>query len=118
MFTAWDALLKANPAMRPSSAQLGSLAQAPGGARASDDTRAVILIGHGSLRAGAGAAMIRLAERAHAAGVAPIVSAGFLNYSQPTFGEALAGCVENGATEVIIQPYFLIPGKYVRSDLA
>jgi sirohydrochlorin cobaltochelatase len=77
-----------------------------------------MLIGHGSLRSGAGAAMIRLAERARAAGVAPIVSAGFLNYSQPTFDETLAGCVEGGASEVIVQPYFLIPGKYVRDDLA
>lgn len=62
--------------------------------------------------------MIRLAERAHAAGVAPIVSAGFLNYSRPTFDETLAGCVASGASQVIIQPYFLIPGKYVREDLA
>jgi len=78
----------------------------------------VMLIGHGSVRSGAGAAMIRLAERAHAAKVAPIVSAGFLNYSRPSFDETLAGCVESGASEVIIQPYFLIPGKYVREDLA
>jgi sirohydrochlorin cobaltochelatase len=85
-----------------------------GGAR----VRAVVLVGHGSLRQGAGAAMIRLAERAQAAGVAPIVCAGFLNYSRPTFGEALARCVEGGASEVIIQPYFLVPGKFVRDDLA
>src|SRR5438067_13214310 len=51
--------------------------------------RAVMLVGHGSLRLGAGAAMIRLAERAQAARVAPIVGAGFLNYSRPTFGETL-----------------------------
>jgi sirohydrochlorin cobaltochelatase len=80
--------------------------------------RAVVLVGHGSLRPGAGAAMIRLAERAQAAGVAPIVCAGFLNYSRPTFSEALARCVEGGASEVIIQPYFLVPGKFVRDDLA
>jgi sirohydrochlorin cobaltochelatase len=80
--------------------------------------RAVMLVGHGSLRSGAGAAIIRLAERAHAARVAPIVSAGFLNYSRPTFGEALALCVESGASEVIVQPYFLVPGKFVREDLA
>jgi sirohydrochlorin cobaltochelatase len=77
-----------------------------------------VLVGHGSLRAGAGAAMIRLAERAQAAGVAPIVAAGFLNYSRPTFAEALARCIAGGASEVIIQPYFLVPGKFVRDDLA
>ena len=80
--------------------------------------RAVVLVGHGSLRPGAGAAMICLAECAQAAGIAPIVAAGFLNYSRPTFGEVLARCVEGGASEVIIQPYFLVPGKFVRDDLA
>jgi sirohydrochlorin cobaltochelatase len=88
------------------------------GDSAGEPVRAVMLVGHGSLRPGAGAAMIRLAERAQAVGVAPIVSAGFLNYSRPTFGETLARCVESGASEVIVQPYFLVPGKFVREDLA
>jgi len=110
--------LKENVTMRPCATQYGSHAHLAGGARGSADTRAVLLIGHGSLRSGAGAAMIHLAERAHAAGIAPIVSAGFLNYSRPTFGETLARCVEIGASEVIIQPYFLVPGKFVREDLA
>jgi sirohydrochlorin ferrochelatase len=78
---------------------------------------AVILVGHGSLRAGSGAAMIRLAARAQAAGVAPIVGAGFLNYSQPRFAQVLARCVARGAREVVVQPYFLVPGKFVRVDL-
>jgi sirohydrochlorin cobaltochelatase len=89
-----------------------------GSARAREHVRAVMLVGHGSLRSGAGAAMIRLAERAQTARVAPIVSAGFLNYSRPTFDETLARCIESGASEVIIQPYFLVPGKFVREDLA
>ncbi len=79
--------------------------------------RAILLVGHGSLRTGSGAAMIRLAARARAAGVAPIAGAGFLNYSRPTFAEALARCVAQGAAEVVVQPYFLVPGKFVRVDL-
>jgi sirohydrochlorin cobaltochelatase len=78
---------------------------------------AVLLVGHGSLRAGAGAAMIRLAGRVREAGVAPIVAAGFLNYSRPTFAEALKRCVARGATAVVVQPYFLVPGKFVREDV-
>jgi len=79
--------------------------------------RAVILVGHGSLRSGAGAAMIRLAERAHRAGVAPIVEAGFLNYRRPTFAEAVQRCIGAGARAIVVQPYFLVPGKFVREDL-
>jgi sirohydrochlorin cobaltochelatase len=106
--------------VHPSINQQGySIAHHDGGsARAGEHVRAVVLVGHGSLRSGAGAAMIRLAERAQSARVAPIVSAGFLNYSRPTFGEVLARCVEGGASDVIIQPYFLVPGKFVREDLA
>jgi sirohydrochlorin ferrochelatase len=91
------------------------LANYPGRSVAS--SRAIILVGHGSLRPGAGAAMIRLAAHAHAVGVAPIVTAAFLNYSWPTLAETLADCLAGGATEVIVQPYFLVPGKFVRDDL-
>lgn len=62
--------------------------------------------------------MIRLAERAHQVGLAPLVTAGFLNYRRPTFAEALARCIQDGAQEVVVQPYFLVPGKFVREDLA
>jgi sirohydrochlorin cobaltochelatase len=79
--------------------------------------RAVILVGHGSLRDASGSAMIRLAARAQAAGVAPVVKAGFLNYSRPAFRETLARVVERGAQKVVVAPYFLVPGKFVRVDL-
>jgi sirohydrochlorin cobaltochelatase len=62
--------------------------------------------------------MFRLAARARAAGLAPVVAAGFLNYRRPTFAEALASCVATGAKNAIVQPYFLVSGKYVRDDVA
>lgn len=80
--------------------------------------KAVVLIGHGSLLSESGKSMIRLAARLQKHGTAPIVRPGFLNYSQPTLAEAIAKCVEAGATEITVQPYFLIDGKYVREDLA
>lgn len=79
--------------------------------------QAVILVGHGSLLAGSGAAMIRLAARAQEAGVAPVVAAGFLNYSQPPFADTLARLAARGIDELIVQPYFLVPGKFVSVDI-
>ena len=79
--------------------------------------RAVILVGHGSLRNASGAAMIRLAARAQKEGVAPLVKAGFLNYSRPRFAETLDRVVARGATDVVVAPYFLVPGKFVRVDV-
>src|SRR5689334_6335309 len=79
--------------------------------------RAVLLVGHGSRRPGAGAAMIRVAARVRALGIAPITAAGFLYYSRPTFAEGLAHCFAKGAAELVIQPYFLTPDRFVREEL-
>ena len=79
--------------------------------------KAIVLIGHGSILSDSGAAMMRLAAHLKQQGIAPIVEAGFLNYSQPTLAAAIASSVEQGATALTIQPYFLVDGKYVREDL-
>ncbi len=79
--------------------------------------RAVILVGHGSLRRASGASMIRLAARVRAAGVAPIVQAAFLNYSRPSVAEGVSRCVARGATDITVVPYFLVPGWFVKQTL-
>ncbi len=78
---------------------------------------AVILVGHGSLRQASGASMIRLAALLRKQGIAPIATAGFLNFSQPTALDAVERCVRKGATHITIQPYFLISGYYVKRVL-
>lgn len=78
---------------------------------------AVVLVGHGSLRQASGASMIRLAALLRKQGIVKIATAGFLNFSQPTVAEAVNRCARKGATHIIIQPYFLISGYYVRRAL-
>lgn len=78
---------------------------------------ATILIGHGSLVSDSGKGMIAIATALRTAGVTPIVEAAFLNYSRPTLAETMQACYAQGATKVIIQPYFLIAGHYVQNDL-
>jgi sirohydrochlorin ferrochelatase len=75
-------------------------------------TNALLLAGHGSLRPASGAAMIRLAARLREGGAAPLVAAGFLNYSRPTLADTLARLVARGATAVTVLPYFLVPGYF------
>jgi sirohydrochlorin ferrochelatase len=75
------------------------------------------LVGHGSLRKASGAAMIRLAALLRKEGDFPVATAGFLNFSRPTFLEAVARCVRKGATEIFVQPYFLISGYYVKTGV-
>lgn len=78
---------------------------------------ASILVGHGSIHSDSGKSMIRIAARLREQGIAPIVEAGFLNYNQPTFADAVQKGKTQGATEVIVQPYFLIDGQYASQDL-
>lgn len=78
---------------------------------------AIVLIGHGSLLNDSGKAMVRLATQLKKQEIAPIIEAGFLNYSKPSLAEAVAIAVAQGATAITVQPYFLIEGKYVREDL-
>lgn len=80
-------------------------------------TQAIILWSHGSVLCGAGETLTQLAERMRAQGTVPIVEVGYLNYSEPSFEAAFRTCVERGASEVVVLPYFLVPGKFVKVDL-
>ena len=50
-------------------------------------------------------------------GDAEIVESGYLNYSEPRFEQAFETCVQRGATEIVVAPYFLVAGKFVKVDL-
>ena len=78
---------------------------------------AILLFSHGSVLCGAGETLFALAARMEARGDAPIVEVGFLNYSEPTFAQAFEKCVERGATRVLIAPYFLVAGYFVKVSL-
>ena len=80
-------------------------------------SQAIVLLSHGSVLCGAGEALQDLARRMRADAETPIVEAGFLNYSTPTFESAFGRCLDLGATSVVVVPYFLVPGKFVQVDL-
>lgn len=61
--------------------------------------------------------MFRLAARLRERGLAPHATAGFLNFSEPRIDESVARCIESGAERIVIVPYFLVDGKYVRVDV-
>lgn len=78
---------------------------------------AVILFSHGSLLCGAGEQLAAHAERLRATGEYSCVEIGYLNYSSPSFAEAVEKCVAAGATEILIAPYFLVSGYFVETGL-
>lgn len=78
---------------------------------------ALILFSHGSLLCGAGEALDTHAGRLRRTGDWPLVFVGYMNYSEPTFAEAVANAVSQGATRIVVLPFFLIPGYFVTQTL-
>ena len=78
---------------------------------------ALILFSHGSLLCGAGEALDTHAERLRQTGDWPLVSVGYMNYSEPTFAAAVASVTAEGATRIIVLPFFLVPGYFVTQTL-
>jgi sirohydrochlorin ferrochelatase len=77
---------------------------------------AILLIAHGSRHAEANADLHHVAEELRARGSA-IVVASFLELACPDIAEGGRECVQAGADQVVLVPYFLSAGLHVRRDL-
>ncbi len=78
---------------------------------------ALILFSHGSLLCGSGEALDAHAARLRKRGEWDRVEVGYMNYSEPTFAEAVAQCQAAGATRIVVLPFFLVPGYFVTKSL-
>lgn len=61
--------------------------------------------------------MAALAERVRETGRFEIVEIAYLELAEPDIPAGAARCVERGATEVRMLPYFLSMGRHVAEDL-
>jgi sirohydrochlorin cobaltochelatase len=77
----------------------------------------LILFSHGSLLCGSGLALEEHAAQLRASGRWSAVEIGYLNYSEPTFPQAVSDLYGRGIRRITVLPYFLVPGKFVSSDL-
>ncbi|MAT16187.1 MAG: cobalamin biosynthesis protein CbiX [Planctomyces sp.] len=78
---------------------------------------AVLLIAHGSRRQEANADLIELATQLRNQGTYPIVQYAFLELAEPSIPQGAAACVEQGAVQVLMMPWFLSSGRHVADDL-
>lgn len=86
--------------------------------RSGERRTALLLIAHGSRRAEANADLIFVAEQLRERGRYPLVHVSYLELAEPDIDGGGAQCVAAGATDVILLPYFLSPGRHVAEDLA
>jgi len=80
--------------------------------------RAIVLVDHGSRRAEANAVVEEVAAALRERLGGAVVEVAHLELAPPDVGEAVARCVARGAAEVLVQPFFLAPGRHGASDLA
>lgn len=79
---------------------------------------ALLLIAHGSRSARANADLDHLAQALRERMHYPIVQTAYLELAEPTIEQGGQRCIDLGAEQVILLPYFLSAGVHVERDLA
>jgi sirohydrochlorin ferrochelatase len=80
--------------------------------------KAILLIDHGSRREAANEMMNCMANLVQAmAGADVIVRFAHMELAEPSISAGVRSCVESGATELIVFPYMLSPGKHSTGDI-
>ncbi len=74
---------------------------------------AVIILGHGSKNAGAGDTLQLIAAEVKKLGRYDIVAHAFLQYIQPALPETVETCIQQGANNIVIVPFFMQAGAHV-----
>lgn len=81
------------------------------------ETVAIVLVDHGSKRRAANEQLDRLVEMFKRTTGAAIVEPAHMELAAPTIADAIAACVRQGATEIVVHPYFLAPGRHSTEDI-
>jgi sirohydrochlorin ferrochelatase len=79
--------------------------------------RALLLIDHGSTRDDANDLLSKVARMVREMSDFEIVCYAHMELAEPTIQQGFDTCVAEGATEVIVHPYFLGPGRHSVSDI-
>ena len=80
---------------------------------------ALIIVDHGSTVEEANDILAKIAGLVESSCKNPfdIVKYCHMELAEPTFAQAFDACVEEGATHVVVHPYFLVPGKHSTEDI-
>ncbi len=80
-------------------------------------SRAVLLVDHGSRRAVANEQLEEIARRLRARLSDSIVETAHMELVPPSVADGIDACVEAGASEIVVHPYFLAPGSHTTTDI-
>jgi sirohydrochlorin ferrochelatase len=80
-------------------------------------SRALVVLDHGSRRPEAHAHLERIAEGIRQRAPEVRVYVAHMELAAPSLHEAIDACVRDGATEVVVLPFFLVPGLHLTEDI-
>jgi len=80
-------------------------------------SRAILLVDHGSRRPDANALLDAVAEELGRRMPDHIVRVAHMEIAEPTLAQGFDACVEAGAREIVVHPYFLGPGTHTRKSI-
>ena len=81
--------------------------------------KALLLVAHGSRRAKSNQEVVEMSKKLkkHCEGEFDIVNPAFLELADVLIPDGIKQCVEDGATSIIVLPYFLNSGRHVVEDI-
>ncbi|MDO7596859.1 MAG: CbiX/SirB N-terminal domain-containing protein [Pseudomonadota bacterium] len=81
--------------------------------------KALLLIAHGSRRKQSNDEVVILADRLklNCSEQYEIIHAGFLELAEMLIPDGIKKCVDDGATSIVVLPYFLNSGRHVIEDI-
>ena len=80
-------------------------------------TVGLVVVDHGSKRAAANDMLIDAAAMFKRVSRTGIVEPAHMELAEPTIEQAFDRCVAQGATFVVVHPYFLSPGRHSTTDI-
>jgi len=81
--------------------------------------KALLLVAHGSRRKQSNDEVIALADKLkkNCSDQYSIIHAGFLELAETLIPDGIKKCVDDGATSIVVLPYFLNSGRHVVEDI-
>ena len=79
--------------------------------------RAIVIVDHGSKRQESNDKLLEMVQLFDEHTDYDIVEPAHMELAAPSISNAFDRCVERGATQVIISPFFLLPGKHWTHDI-
>ncbi len=79
--------------------------------------RAVLLVGHGSKIEGSNEAMSLVIDELRRRDSSTLFQTAFLELQSPNIPNGINSCINQGAQEVVVVPYFVQTGKHVVHDI-